>query len=87
MAISVTKRNQAKGFWLSNGAYEDNLAILAVALGVTATGPGRFSLDALIGWDVSSGSRCAIAVVGTAAVLSTLTLTFGRARRIAASLN
>ena len=32
------------------GGYELELTLMAVALGVTATGPGRISIDRLIGW-------------------------------------
>lgn len=70
-----------KGFWNSNGGYELNLGILAVAVGVAATGPGRFSLDRLIGWDGSlSGLWWGVGVLGAAALVSLLTLTLGRHR-------
>src|SRR5919109_1312981 len=39
------------GFWTTNGGLEYNFVIWATAIGVAATGPGRFSLDRLIGWD------------------------------------
>jgi putative oxidoreductase len=39
-----------KGFFNSAGGYEYNLLIIATALAVTAGGPGRFSLDAALGW-------------------------------------
>ena len=70
-----------KGFWNSNGGYELNLGILAVAVGIAATGPGRFSLDRLIGWDGSlSGAWWGVGVLGGAALISLLTLTLGRRR-------
>ena len=55
MVNAIASAHWSKGFWLSKGGYEYTLAILAVALGVAATGPGRVSLDALIGWDKFSG--------------------------------
>ena len=70
-----------KGFWNSNGGYELNLGILAVAVGIAASGPGRFSLDRLIGWDGSlSGAWWGVGVLGGAALISLLTLTLGRRR-------
>ena len=70
-----------KGFWNSNGGYELNRGILAVAVGIAATGPGRFSLDRLIGWHGSlSGAWWGVGVLGGAALISLLTLTLGRRR-------
>jgi putative oxidoreductase len=39
-----------KGFFVMAGGYEFNVSLLAVALAVAATGPGRFSLDNAFGW-------------------------------------
>jgi putative oxidoreductase len=70
-----------KGFWAGNGGYEFNLAILAVAIAVAATGPGRFSIDHLIGWaDNISGLWWAVGVLGASLLISFLTLTLGRIR-------
>jgi putative oxidoreductase len=70
-----------KGFWNTNGGYELNLGILAVAVGIAATGPGRFSLDRLIGWDDNlSGVWWGVGVLGCAALISLVTLTLGRHR-------
>ena len=38
-----------KGFFNSAGGYEYNLLIIATAVAVTAAGPGRFSLDHILG--------------------------------------
>ena len=49
--------------------------------GIAATGPGRFSLDRLIGWDGSlSGVWWGVGALGGAALISLLTLTLGRRR-------
>src|SRR5918911_1861829 len=69
------------GFWAGKGGYEFNLVLLAVSAGVAATGPGRFSLDRALGWDDNlSGLWWGVGVLGTAAVLSVVTLTPGRRR-------
>jgi putative oxidoreductase len=70
-----------KGFFNSAGGYEYNLLIIATALAVTAGGPGRFSLDAALGWvERISGPWWALAIVGLASVIALGTLTAGRAR-------
>jgi putative oxidoreductase len=67
------------GYFASEGGYEYNLGILAVAVGIAATGPGRFSLDRASGWDGSiSGLWWGVGVLGAAALISLVTLTLGR---------
>jgi putative oxidoreductase len=58
-----------QGFWNANGGYEMNLFVLAAALVVVSTGPGRFSLDHWLGWagDIS-GLWWAIGVFAAALV-------------------
>jgi putative oxidoreductase len=70
------------GFWAGKGGYEFNLVLLTVAVAVSATGPGRFSIDRALGWDDNlSGLWWGVGVVGAAVVLSVLTLNLGRRRR------
>src|ERR1043166_6908116 len=68
-----------KGFFNSAGGFEYNLLIIATAVAVTATGPGRFSLDDVFGWARSiSGPWWALAIVLLAPAITLLTLTLGR---------
>jgi putative oxidoreductase len=68
-----------KGFWNSNGGYEFNLNLWAAAVAIAAIGPGRFSLDALIGWaDNISGLWWGVGVAGLSVLVSAVTLTLGR---------
>src|SRR3954452_1139563 len=81
MLTSIATVHWTNGFFAGNGGYELNLGILAVAIGIAATGPGRFSLDHLIGWDDNiSGLWWGVGVFGAAALSSLLTLTLGRRR-------
>jgi putative oxidoreductase len=75
---SVHWRN---GFWNAAGGYELNLLIIAGATAIAATGPGRFSLDRLIGWDDNlSGLWWGVGVLVVGAAVSAITLTVGRYR-------
>ena len=63
------------GFWNSAGGFEFPLVMLAAAVAVAATGPGRFSADRAIGWDGSiSGLWWGVAVLGVALLVSAATL-------------
>lgn len=90
LAISVVMLNAIgtahwrNGFWNTNGGYEYNVLIWAVAVALAAIGGARFSLDALIGWERDlSGVWCGLAVLAGSAVISASTLLLGRARRAA----
>lgn len=48
MVVAIAKVHGAKGYWLTDGGYEYNLAIIAVAIGIALTGPGSYNLLALI---------------------------------------
>jgi putative oxidoreductase len=78
-AIALVHRKN--GFWNGNGGYEFNLVLLAAAVAVAATGPGRFSLDRVLGWDDNlSGLWWGLGVAGAAVVLTLATLNLGRRR-------
>jgi putative oxidoreductase len=50
MVVAVGSIHYRNGFWATSGGYEYNLLIWAVAVAVAAAGPGRFSIDAALGW-------------------------------------
>lgn len=76
MVVAVGAVHWRNGFWSTNGGFEYNLLIWAVAVAVAASGPGRFSLDAAFGWgDNLSGlwwglGVLAASVAGACAVLA-----------------
>src|SRR2546426_3177211 len=49
MAVAIAKGHGPKGFFVQDGGYEHNLVLIGTALAVAAIGPGRLSLDYLIG--------------------------------------
>ncbi len=49
MAVAIAKVHAPKGFFVQNGGYEYNLVLIIAALAVAAMGPGRFSLDYVLG--------------------------------------
>ena len=83
MLIAIATVHWEKGFWSTAGGYEFNLAILAAALAVVATGPGRFSLDHAAGWAGGlSGAWWAVGVLVAGAIASLVTLGLGRAHTL-----
>ncbi len=59
--------------WNTDGGLELPLALSASALGVAFAGPGRFSLDRVIGWDLQ-GTEWGLAALGLALAGGALTL-------------
>jgi putative oxidoreductase len=81
MTNAVATVHGRNGFWNEKGGFELNLLLATVAVGLAATGPGRFSLDRWLHWDDNlSGLWWALAAFGAALLVSLLTLTLGRSR-------
>jgi len=75
MTAAVITVHAAKGVWSTNGGYEYNLVLAAVAFAVAAIGPGAWSLDNALGisMDTTAWAIGAFAVGflgGVGAVLS-----------------
>lgn len=49
MLVAIKTVHLAKGVWNSNGGFEYNLTLIAVALLLAAAGPGSFTLPHLLG--------------------------------------
>jgi putative oxidoreductase len=88
LAVAVVQLNaivtvhRGNGFFNGNGGYEYNLVLLTTAVALAATGGGRFSLDALVGWEADfSGLWWGVAVLIASVVLSAATLSLGRSSR------
>jgi putative oxidoreductase len=83
MLIAIATVHWPKGFWAASGGYEYNLSIIAVAIGIAATGPGRISLDHAAGWDGSlSGVWWGVGTAAAGAVAALVTLTVARSHTL-----
>jgi putative oxidoreductase len=81
MLTAIGVVHWSKGFWNSAGGYEFNLVLLTVALALTATGPGRFSVDRAIGWDDNiSGAWWALGAAIAATAIAFVNLSVLRRR-------
>jgi putative oxidoreductase len=82
MVVAIGSVHWRKGFWNMEQGYEFNLVLLAVAVAVAATGPGRYSIDHALTWDDNlSGAIWGLAVL-TLALVGALAVLIGmRARR------
>lgn len=63
MLVAIWSVHLGKGFFLTGGGYEYALVIAAVAAGVAFTGPGRLSLDAVLGLSLG-GTRWGLVALG-----------------------
>jgi putative oxidoreductase len=71
------------GFFNGNGGIEFPLTLATVAVAVAATGPGRFSIDRVFGWDDNiSGVWWGVGVAAAALVISFLTVKVLRHREV-----
>ncbi len=50
MMVAAFRAHDGRGFFIQNGGYEYNLALVVVSLALILTGAGSFSLDAALGW-------------------------------------
>jgi putative oxidoreductase len=79
MLAAIALVHWRNGFWNGNGGIEFNLLVLAVAVGLAATGGGRFSLDDAIGWvGRDSGLWWGVGALGVAVLGALAALTAGR---------
>jgi putative oxidoreductase len=82
MVTAVSTVHWKNGFFAGNGGYEFNLLIFAVAVGLAATGPGRFSVDSAGSWAGSlSGLWWGVGVLGASVLAGLATVELGRLSR------
>src|SRR5260370_7413429 len=49
MVVAIVTVHLSRGFWTGKGGYEFNLSLIAAAVALALTGPGRYSLDSALG--------------------------------------
>jgi putative oxidoreductase len=75
MVVAVGTAHWKNGFWAGKGGYEFNLVLWAAVIAIAAIGPGRFSIDRLVGWDDNiSGVWWGVAVLALSLVSGLLIL-------------
>jgi putative oxidoreductase len=79
MAVAIAAVHLPKGPWATDGGYEYNLVLMAVAFAVTGVGPGRWSLDNALGIDWT-GTNWALGALVVGLVGAAGTLLVGRSR-------
>src|SRR5215216_6503840 len=67
MAVAIATVHWSKGVWTTEGGYEYNAVLMAVAFAVTAVGPGNWSLDHELGFDIQ-GAGWALAALAAGIV-------------------
>jgi putative oxidoreductase len=77
MATAVATVHWSKGPWITDGGYEYNLVLAASAFAVSAGGPGRWSLDHVLGV-TPSGVQWAVGALVVGLLAALLTLAVGR---------
>jgi putative oxidoreductase len=74
MVVAARTQHANRGPWIVEGGWEYVLTVGTVAIGLAFNGPGRWSLDGVLGWQLSglwSGlGATAVAVAGGGAVLA-----------------
>lgn len=77
MTTAITKVHLPNGPWASKGGWEYNAVLIGALTALTETGPGKLSLDHLLGIE-RSGTRWALAALGTGVATAFLTMALGR---------
>jgi putative oxidoreductase len=74
--VAIATTHWKNGFWNGGGGYEFNLLLIASAVAIAATGPGRLSFDRWIGWDDDlSGLWWGVGVLGLGALAAAFIVT------------
>jgi len=71
MLVAIATVHLSKGFWVSKGGYEFNLAIIGGAAAIAFAGPGTYSLDNALGIHLTEPVSL---IVGTIALIIGVTV-------------
>jgi putative oxidoreductase len=74
MAVAIIVVHARNGPWATAGGYEYNAVLAAAAFALAGAGPGDWSLDSAIGWDVAGPEwalgALALGLIGAAAAVA-----------------
>lgn len=76
MITAIRKVHMPNGVWNANGGYEFNLVMIAAALSFAADGPGKVSLDHVLGIE-RTGAKWALGALAAGAAASTAVIESG----------
>ncbi len=62
MTLAIAIVHWRHGPWVAEGGWEYNAVLIAVAFAVTAIGPGKYSLDHALEWDLAGADWALIAL-------------------------
>jgi putative oxidoreductase len=63
MIVAAVSVHLKQGFFITSGGFEYNLILGAAGLSLAFTGPGRLSVDALVGLDLAGAGWGALALI------------------------
>ena len=78
MGAAILSVHWRSGLWITEGGYEYNLVLIAIAFAVTAIGPGERSLDHALGIELD-GIGWALAALGVGLLGAAAAVGLGRA--------
>lgn len=64
MAVAIITVHATKGPWVTDGGYEYNAVLAAAAVALAGVGPGEFSLDYALDWNLA-GTEYALGALAT----------------------
>jgi putative oxidoreductase len=79
MLVAIFTVHISKGFWVTNGGYEYNLANIAASFAIVGAGSGAYSLDAVAPVAILSEPNVAWIIIAMAVVGALLSLVARRA--------
>jgi len=74
MLVAIFTVHLTRGFWVTKGGYEFNLALLAAVAAIALTGPGAYSLDSALSIHLPEPATL---IVGTIALIAGVAITLG----------
>jgi putative oxidoreductase len=81
MSVAAVTDHRGKGFFVFKGGWEYVALIGVIAAGLVCTGPGRYSVDHALGWNLSGPGWAGLAIVVGLVAAAGLYLTATRGNR------